>query len=220
MIKAVVTGSAPSQTLGITVAPLIGQLANALLVARAVATPAFQVDTSTTLSILGLKLTAGASGGLVALDAIGETNVAASLNSKGSGTLHLNNTATGKLIACVGGGNFGIGADPGSSIRFLMRAAADRNFRLMDDSLVFGTDGVLFSVINNAFDTPKTIVFQGSLYRFTSATVLLAASASGYSSLRIPAGSAPSSPTDGDMWYDGTNLKFRAGGTTRTVTWT
>ena len=35
-------------------------------------------------------------------------------------------------------------------------------------------------------------------------------------SLRITSGTAPSSPTDGDMWYDGTNLKFRFGSTTST----
>ncbi len=29
-----------------------------------------------------------------------------------------------------------------------------------------------------------------------------------------------STPTDGDMWYDGTNLKFRNGGTTQTISWT
>jgi len=29
----------------------------------------------------------------------------------------------------------------------------------------------------------------------------------------------PSSPVDGDWWYDGTNLKFRNGATTRTISW-
>lgn len=32
--------------------------------------------------------------------------------------------------------------------------------------------------------------------------------------------SDPSSPVDGDWWYNGTNLKFRQGGTTRTISWT
>lgn len=44
----------------------------------------------------------------------------------------------------------------------------------------------------------------------------------GKSSLRIlsSSGTAPTSPVDGDMWYDGTNVKFRVGGTTKTFTLT
>lgn len=37
-------------------------------------------------------------------------------------------------------------------------------------------------------------------------------------SLNMIAGTAPTSPVDGDMWYDGTNVKFRVGGTTKTFT--
>ena len=48
----------------------------------------------------------------------------------------------------------------------------------------------------------------------------LVASSTSRATLNIPSGTAPSSPNSGDMWYDGTNLKFRDGGTTRTITWT
>jgi hypothetical protein len=48
----------------------------------------------------------------------------------------------------------------------------------------------------------------------------LPGSVAGYASLRIPTGTAPTSPNDGDMWYDGTNVKFRVGGTTKTFTLT
>jgi hypothetical protein len=37
-------------------------------------------------------------------------------------------------------------------------------------------------------------------------------------SINVAAGTAPSSPVDGDFWYDGTNVKFRVGGTTKTFT--
>ncbi len=47
----------------------------------------------------------------------------------------------------------------------------------------------------------------------------LAAATTSIASLLMPSGTAPTSPADGQMWYDGTNLKFRNGGTTRTVTW-
>lgn len=38
--------------------------------------------------------------------------------------------------------------------------------------------------------------------------------------INLTAGVAPSSPIDGDLWYDGTDLKFRQGGTTKTITLT
>lgn len=48
----------------------------------------------------------------------------------------------------------------------------------------------------------------------------LPASTTSYASLRVPSGVAPTSPNGGDLWYDGANLKFRDGATTRTLTWT
>jgi hypothetical protein len=38
--------------------------------------------------------------------------------------------------------------------------------------------------------------------------------------INLIAGTNPTSPVDGDFWYDGSNLKFRLGGTTKTLTWT
>jgi hypothetical protein len=36
--------------------------------------------------------------------------------------------------------------------------------------------------------------------------------------LKTSGGTNPSAPADGDLWYDGTNVKFRQGGTTKTFT--
>jgi hypothetical protein len=44
------------------------------------------------------------------------------------------------------------------------------------------------------------------------------ASTTGSAGFNIPSGTAPTSPNDGDMWYDGTNVKFRVGGSTKTFT--
>ena len=38
--------------------------------------------------------------------------------------------------------------------------------------------------------------------------------------LRFTGDPTVASPTDGDMWFDGTNLKFRVGAVTRTIDWT
>jgi hypothetical protein len=48
----------------------------------------------------------------------------------------------------------------------------------------------------------------------------IAAATATKASLRMSAGVAPTSPNDGDIWYDGTNLKMRVGGTTKTFTLT
>jgi hypothetical protein len=53
-----------------------------------------------------------------------------------------------------------------------------------------------------------------------TASLKVAAASASRASLNLvsSAGVAPSAPADGDMWYDGTNLNFRVGGTTKTVT--
>lgn len=50
-----------------------------------------------------------------------------------------------------------------------------------------------------------------------TATVDLAAGTASYAPLRIRTSVAPSSPNDGDMWQDGTDLKIRINGVTKTV---
>ncbi len=51
-----------------------------------------------------------------------------------------------------------------------------------------------------------------------TAFLTLGGSTTSNASLRILAGSAPISPNDGDIWYDGTNIFLRVGGTTKTFT--
>lgn len=54
---------------------------------------------------------------------------------------------------------------------------------------------------------------------FTSGAVAdISGSTSARASLRIRSGSAPTSPNDGDIWFDGTDLKMRIGGVTKTFT--
>jgi hypothetical protein len=46
---------------------------------------------------------------------------------------------------------------------------------------------------------------------------VLAPSTTASATLRIPSGTAPTSPVNGDIWFDGTDLKIRVGGITRTI---
>jgi hypothetical protein len=48
----------------------------------------------------------------------------------------------------------------------------------------------------------------------------LAASSTARASLRIRSGTAPTSPNNGDIWFDGTDIKMRIGGVTKTFTLT
>jgi hypothetical protein len=73
--------------------------ASALAVGRQGSTsPALQVDASAGTSVTGLKITAGAAGGGLALAVVGgNTDENLTLDAKGAGTLTLNGTATGGI---------------------------------------------------------------------------------------------------------------------------
>jgi hypothetical protein len=47
---------------------------------------------------------------------------------------------------------------------------------------------------------------------------VLAPSTTASATLRVPSGTAPTTPTNGDIWFDGTNLFMRIGGLTKTFT--
>lgn len=53
----------------------------------------------------------------------------------------------------------------------------------------------------------------------TGTRLFIEASTTALSHIRMYQGVAPSSPADGDLWYNGTNLKFQNGATLRTISW-
>jgi hypothetical protein len=52
----------------------------------------------------------------------------------------------------------------------------------------------------------------------TSGISVLAPSTTASATLRVPSGTAPTTPVNGDIWFDGTNLFMRIGGVTKTFT--
>jgi hypothetical protein len=52
----------------------------------------------------------------------------------------------------------------------------------------------------------------------SSGITILGAATTAKASLRIPSGTAPTSPVNGDIWFDGTNIKMQIGGVTKTFT--
>lgn len=82
---------------------LVSAGASALAVGRLGATtPALKVDASTATSITGVQIKAAGTGGGVAILAIGETNVATTIDAAGTGTLKLNSVATNSGIVTIG----------------------------------------------------------------------------------------------------------------------
>jgi hypothetical protein len=81
----------------------------------------------------------------------------------------------------------------------------------------------------------KFDLFQTTTYRFVqyysqfsidtaqltpTALLDIGASTTARSALRLRSGTAPTAPNDGDIWFDGTNIKMRIGGVTKTFTLT
>lgn len=54
--------------------------------------------------------------------------------------------------------------------------------------------------------------------KITAGKATLAAATTAYPSLTMPAGTAPTTPANGDIWFDGTDIKMRIGGVTKTFT--
>jgi hypothetical protein len=50
------------------------------------------------------------------------------------------------------------------------------------------------------------------------AVIKVAASSTTYAAMRLLPGQTPSAPSDGDIWFDGADLKMRVGGATKTLT--
>jgi hypothetical protein len=63
-----------------------------------------------------------------------------------------------------------------------------------------------------------TSAFDFRAIEVASGITILGASTTAKASLRIPSGTAPTSPVNGDIWFDGTNIQMRIGGVTKTFT--
>lgn len=66
--------------------------------------------------------------------------------------------------------------------------------------------------------TDPTLTASASALTMSQAKFITQASTTGLAGLNIPAGTAPTSPVNGDIWQDGTDVKIRIGGVTKTFT--
>lgn len=68
-----------------------------------------------------------------------------------------------------------------------------------------------------SLDSVGTALSFSGLNATFGGRVITGAASTSQASLRIPSGVAPTSPNDGDIWYDGTSLGIRQGSTTKAV---
>lgn len=81
-------------------------------------------------------------------------------------------------------------------------------------------NGALF-IRDSAGSTPTSLSALnfgiGMSYTATS-FMSFAAGTTAKSQMNFASSTAPTSPVDGDLWFDGTNIKYRASGATKTIT--
>ena len=142
-------------------------------------------------------------------------NTLAQRNGATAQTLRVYNTYTD-------GSNYEYGVVGWSSNNFLISTATAGTGTLRDIRMGFGANyfqagaGGSNSVVG--FLNTSNIGVGGSVS--SSAFIRVIAGTTAAAQIRLVNGVAPSSPVDGDIWFDGTDLKMRIGGVTKTFTLT
>lgn len=80
------------------------------------------------------------------------------------------------------------------------------------------TDNVDFTFRFGAFGSSVEGLRITTTQVLSAQRFVLSASTTTRSSMNIPSGTAPTSPVNGDIWFDGTDIKMRIGGVTKTFT--
>lgn len=148
-----------------------------------------------------------------------EVNIGANLNTRNSSdaALFINKANTRGSISGAqiswnagGGGYWGIGQDMSGLV------ASSYDMFVQNNTSVFtwgyGTD---------AGTTPYAVLTNTGLgvgISIPTAKAHISGSSTAAASLRIESGTAPTTPNNGDIWFDGTDLKMRVGGVTKTFT--
>jgi hypothetical protein len=127
----------------------------------------------------------------------------------------------------TGGLKFQIAANYSTHLRVLCTSTLDGfTGTIINSTLDFQSRDLILaakssSTTSNVIIIPSTYTqLQGNVGINNAPTSALDVSASTTTraSLRIRSGTAPTSPNDGDIWFDGTDIKMRIGGVTKTFT--
>lgn len=143
-----------------------------------------------------------------------DQSIVFSPSGTGSVKIPVNSTTAGLWIGGNAGDALRIGATSGGAV-INFNGSQPISFQ------VSGTPTIRIALSGNLLlGGLTTDSGNNNVLQMNAGAALMAVSTTSYPSLRIPSGVAPTSPADGDLWYDGTNIKFRVGGSTKTFTLT
>lgn len=185
---------------------------------------------STKQALFGFDSTAGAILGSL-------TNHIVSFRANNTEWLRLGVTGTLTMLAAVsrlvpGATSFSIRNAADAADNFTLTnagvATIAAGLTLTSGPLTFGQASQKIALPSGSFVDFRTAADASSALlvrdtggvQLSSGQLTLAIGTTAYASLSMGAGTAPTSPIDGQMWYDGTNVKFRVGVATKTFTLT
>jgi len=156
---------------------------------------------------------------------IGSTNNGSSFSNSGVGFLYA--TANVNNIIMYGHNYFtgaynatsGIQGAVGFTGATFNPASGTAVFNTMNLTATINQTGGANGITRGLYINPTlTAAADFRAIEVTAGTTVLAPSVTARASLRIPSGTAPTSPVNGDIWFDGTLLKMQIGGVTKTFT--
>lgn len=135
-------------------------------------------------------------------------------------SLTLAGTGTTNIVVTSGGTGFGymdLGSNGGTGgLRFGQEPSTGGANIMIGTAALDGAVGIRDSKPLHLGSASTVVITVAK----ATAWLGIIAGTTARSQINFASSTAPTSPNDGDFWYDGTNVKFRVGGTTKTFTLT
>jgi hypothetical protein len=222
LVTGVSSVSQASADTTLTITPTTGAVTAKLNLSNPNTWSAIQTFNTSNSSDALIKLSSGGGSGSNSYAVVGYYGTASSTqffagympSSGGWGVAQNTNPNNASLVVTNVNGYVGIGGIAGSASARLhvgggLTGVVTAKFQLATSQSVDNTQW-----LDSSGNVQIRITKEG-LLAIGSATptsyLMLAPSTTTYSSIRIPVGTAPTSPNSGDMWWNGTNLIFRTG---------
>ena len=154
------------------------------------------------------------SGGITGIEGFSSHGGTATMSSMNGALIYARNQSTGTVTNLYGIRMYGLQNNSTGTVTsgFGIHIASASN----GGGGTFTNNYALYISGQTVATTNYAIYTNAGLVHFGDKT-LLAASTTSAASLNIPSGVAPTSPSSGDMWFDGTHLYIRIGSTTTTI---